>query len=103
MECECEKLGWSVQLFRIRQPSRWFEEIADAGPAPGDMLGARKVWRCRRCGQFFALLRIPLKDEVDFLVRAPDDQYLFWNWPDLADQAGQCGWRGAAVEDRYVL
>ena len=103
MKCPCDQLGDGAQLFRIRDPQRCFEQVADLGPATQDMIGGRWVWRCRSCGAHFALLRIPYKDEEDILVRALDPHWDRWEWRALADAADRCRWRGRHVDVERLL
>jgi hypothetical protein len=48
-------------------------------------------------------MRIPYKDEEDFLVRAPRGSWESWDWDALAEIADTCRWRGSPVEERYLM
>ena len=101
--CQCSAVGRGVQVFRIRHPEHFFEVVADVGSDCGHFLDARGVWACRLCGQRFAWMRIPFKDEEEILVRADSQNWQDWNWEALAETAGQCRWRGEKIDKRYVL
>lgn len=100
--CECEKLNKGAQLFRIRMPSFKFEELHDLGPDYEMFLASRKVWQCKKCGQLFAFMRIPYKDEEDILVRANEADWNSWNWKELADVASSVRWRGPGIDPRLI-
>ncbi len=90
-------------MFRVRSPRQWFDEVAGLGPDRRRSLGGRRVWRCRQCGQVFALMRIAFKDEEDILVRAPDGDWSAWDWASLADAASHCRWRGPKLDEEHLL
>jgi hypothetical protein len=93
--CGCSAVGAGVQLFRIRLPLKHFRELRD--------LGARKVWQCLACDQFYALMRLPYKSEEDILVRAPHGDWQSWDWEALARAADGCRWAGSTADVPYVL
>jgi hypothetical protein len=53
----------------------------------------------------FALVRVPEKDEQDYLVRTPDDDWPRWDWLGIVDATARVvGWRGAlSGEEKFVL
>jgi hypothetical protein len=101
--CDCARLGPGAQLFRVRHPRRHFEEVADFGPSLDAMIRGRRVWKCRRCGGLFALLRLPFRDEEEILVRMHAPDWTSWDWPALANRAEALRWRGPDVEPRELL
>ena len=92
-----------VQLFRIRNPKNYFEEIAVLGPLPEAMIGERRIWKLKDENVFYALLEIPYKDVEKILVKAPSADWNKWNWEDLASIADGCRWRGSKLDKRYVV
>lgn len=101
--CKCAAIGRGVQTFRIRDPEATFRIVAPVGGDPEQMIGARAVWACRACGEFFAWMRLPYKDDEEILVRAPDADLDQWDWAVLAEVADTCRWRGPQVDVRFVL
>ena len=101
--CDCLKLGEAAQTFRIRKPKKLFEVIATLSPDRANFMDAREVWACRSCGQLFAMMRIPEKDLIEYLVRGLSDDWTTWNWKVLADLTTLSRWRGQAFEDQYLL
>src|SRR5262245_53493316 len=96
------KIGRGIQLFRIRQPKRCFEEIADLGGLPEAMLAGRRVWRLRETNIYYAVLTIPYKDEDDVLVRVEGSNWDSWDWSHLARVADECRWRGPQIDERWI-
>lgn len=101
--CPCSAIGQGVQTFRIHRPSVWFKRVAELSPAPQLWLSARSVWTCLYCGQFFAWMRIPYKDEEEIIVRAETNDYANWDWAKLSKAADDCRWRGPGLDVRYIL
>jgi hypothetical protein len=79
-----------------------FRRIARLGGVFEQSIGSREVWQCRRCGQLFAVMRIPFKDEEEIAVRAENPDWAAWDWSSLADIANRCRWRGPSLDERYV-
>jgi hypothetical protein len=102
--CKCEAIGKGVQTFRVRWLTRrfLFRRVAHLGGIYEQYIGSRQVWQCRRCGQMFAVMRIPFNDEEEILVRAESPDWAAWDWGALADIAGRCRWRGPSLDERYV-
>ena len=100
--CPCQRLGEAKQLFRIRHPKRYFEQVATLDPLPAESIGGRWIWRCLGCEQCFALLRLPFKDEEDILVRGDGREWIEWDWRAMAATAEHCRWSGTD-EGKYVL
>jgi hypothetical protein len=96
------KIGRGVQLFRIRNPKRHFEQVADLGGLPEATIGGRRVWKLRDTDIYFALLTIPYKDEEDLLVRAEGADWDSWDWSILARIADECRWRGPQIDERWI-
>jgi hypothetical protein len=101
--CQCSAIGRGVQTFRIRDPQRFFDVVADAGSDHAHFLDARIVWACRLCGQKFACMRISYKDIEEILVRVESPGWQSWDWETLANVADGCRWRGPERDARYVL
>ena len=100
--CKCELLGKGAQPFRIRSLDR-FREVADLGPDYPNYLESRKVWQCRICGQFFALVTIPIKGGDDRLVCGPGPDWRKWDWKEIGEIAETVGWHGPGVDKRYLF
>jgi hypothetical protein len=81
---------------------RYFEAVATLGPLTAESMGGRWIWRCLGCGQHFALLRLPFKDEEDILVRGESRAWSEWDWPAMAATAERCRWK-ATDEEKHVL
>ena|SRR5690349_15248916 len=101
--CECIVIGRGVQLFRIQEPGKWFEKVADLGPLHSEFMEDRQAWKCRGCGALFALMRIFYKDAEDILVRARASDWQSWDWHYLGEVADSCRWHGPQWEKRHVL
>jgi hypothetical protein len=101
--CDCIVIGRGVQVFRIRDPAKHFDKVADVGALPEAFLEDRQVWKCRGCGELFAWMRIPFKDTEEIIVRARSSDWHQWRWAELAEVAGQCRWRGPQWDPRHVL
>jgi hypothetical protein len=102
-DCKCNKIGVGVQLFRIRNPESSFEIVEELNPDYSKFIGARSIWRCKECGDLFAYLKIPFKDEEEIIVRAKSDDPTTWDWAELVDLAGKVRWRGPELDERWVL
>ena len=50
------------------------------------------------CGQLFAYMRIPYKDEEEIIVRAHDSNWNDWDWNELANIADSVRWQGPDKE-----
>jgi hypothetical protein len=96
------RIGRGVQLFRVRHPDRYFEELANLGGLPEAMIGDRRVWRLRDTEVFFALLTIPYNDEENLLVRADSPDWNSWDWSELAKVADGCRWRGPEKDAKWI-
>jgi hypothetical protein len=48
-------------------------------------------------------MRIPYKDIEEILVRVESPDWQNWDWEALANVADGCRWRGAYLDERYVL
>ena len=101
--CHCSAVGLGVQTFRIRDPRRLFELVADIGSDYAHFMDAREVWACRNCGQKFAWMRIPYKDFEEILVRGQSPDWETWDWPALVNIADDCRWRGPGHDERFVI
>ena len=101
--CGCQKLGKGAQLFRVARPGEWFEELWDLGGDFEHHVSSRRVWRCKKCGHFFAYLGIVYKDEEEILVRAPSPEWKHWDWVQLSDLADSCRWRGPEIDEMILL
>ena len=97
-----QRIGLGVQLFRIRHPERFFEQVADLGPMFEESIGRRRVWRPRETPFFYPLLTIPYKTEEEILVRAHDGGWQSWDWRRLAETADGCRWRGPDQDARWI-
>jgi len=96
-------IGDGVQLFRVRNPDKYFLKQIDLPGIPEFWIDRRQVWKIKDSDFWYALLGIPFKDIEDILVRAPDSDWQRWDWKSLADIASGCRWRGPELDSRYVL
>ena len=105
MSCVCDRIGEALPVFRIRRIEKHFLLWRDLGPATDIFTAKRQVWRCKACKRLFALVRVPEKDEQDYLVRPPDDDFLSWDWASLVEATSRSiGWKGlSSGEAKFVL
>jgi hypothetical protein len=102
--CQCSIVGRDIQLFRIRQPERLFDSVADVGSDFPHFFDERRVWSCCHCGQRFAWMRILFEKGLEeILVRADSPDWQSWDWPALAEIAHSSRWRGEPLDKRYVI
>lgn len=102
-ECRCAAIKRGVQTFRIGKPAIDFEYLQQLPGIPEQWISARAVWACRHCGQFFAWMRIPYKDEEEIIVRTDSNDPQSWDWASLARIADECRWRGPSLDLCRVL
>jgi hypothetical protein len=101
--CKSDRIGNGVQLFRIRDPQSIFDVVEELEPDHTIFIAARAVWRCKFCGDLFAYLKIPYKDEEEIIVRAKNDKPATWDRSELVHLAGSVRWRGSRVDKRWVV
>ena len=101
--CKCNQIDVGTQVFRIRNPKTHFDIVEEFESDYSQHIAARAVWRCKECGDLFAFLKIPFKDEEEIIVRVQNYNPESWDWSELADIAASVRWRGSALDDRWVL
>ena len=103
--CICDSVGEALPVWRIRRLSEHFDRVNDLGPDTANWTAKREIWSCRSCRRLFALVRVPEKDEQDYLVRTPDDDWPRWDWIAIVEATARIvGWRGeASGEEKFVL
>jgi hypothetical protein len=80
-----------------------FDIIEELDPDHSNHIAARSVWRCKQCGDLFAYLKIPQKDEEEIILRVSNGNPQTWDWSELANLAGSVRWRGPKLDKRWVL
>lgn len=88
---------------RIRFPRIKFRVIERLAPLLERQIDSRQVWACRKCGQLFAVVRLPLKDLEEIVVRPGSQDSSGWDWEEIAAVAAGVRWRGSSNEARFIV
>jgi hypothetical protein len=102
-KCISDRISVGAQLFRIRDPESLFDIVEELEPDHSKYISTRAIWICKHCGDLFAYLKIPYKDEEEIIVRALNDNPATWDWSELVDLAGTVRWRGPGLDKRWVV
>ncbi len=97
-----DKIGKGIQTFRIKNFNNLFTVVEDLGPDFPNYLNERKVVKLISENKYYALVEVPYKDIVQFIVQLNDNELNVIDWKLIAKSTERLLWRGPKLDDRYI-